>query len=121
MYMVSNLGSTPHSSYSINPIHTRLAELDANTPAIPPEYQEFTNVFSGEKANMLAPHCLYNLQINTKGDVKPFYGPIYSLSQPELMALHKFLDENTQNGFIRPSSSLWESLVLFVKKKDGSL
>ena len=95
MYMVSNLGSTPHSSYSINPIHTKLAKLDANTPAIPPEYQEFANVFSGEKANTLAPHHPYDLQINTKGDVKPFYGPIYSLSQPELMALHEFLDKDT--------------------------
>src|SRR6266850_320902 len=57
----------------------------------------------------------------TKGDMKPFYSPIYSLSQPKLMALHKFLDENTQNGFIRPSSSPWGSPVLFVKKKDGSL
>ena len=93
--MVSNLGSTPHSSYSIKPIHTRSAELDANTPAIPPEYQEFADVFSGEKANKLAHHCPYDLQINTEGDEKPFYGPIYSLSQPELMALCKFLDKNT--------------------------
>src|SRR5260370_28088245 len=54
-YMVSNLGSTLHSSYSINPIHTKSAEPNANTPAIPLEYQEFANVFSREKANMLAP------------------------------------------------------------------
>src|SRR5260370_14288140 len=37
------------------------------------------------------------------------------------MALREFLDENTRNGFIRPSSSPWGSPVLFVKKKDGSL
>src|SRR5260370_33454134 len=120
-YMVSNLGSTPHSGYSINPIHTKSAELDANSPTFPPEYQEFANVFSGEKVNMLAPHHPYDLQINTEGDMKPFYSPIYSLSQPELMALCEFLDENTQNGFIRPSSSPWGSPVLFIKKKDGSL
>src|SRR5260370_1323051 len=110
-YMVSNLGSTLHSGYSIKPIHTKSAELDANSPTFPPEYQEFADVFSGEKVNMLAPHCPYDLQINTEGDAKPFYGPIYSLSQPELTALHEFLDKNTQNGFIRPSP------VLFVKKK----
>src|SRR5260370_2642364 len=120
-YMVSNLGSTPHSSYSINPIHTKSAELDTDSPTFPLEYQEFANAYSGEEVNMLAPHHPYDLQINTKGDAKPFYGPIYSLSQPELMALCKFLDKNTQNGFIRPSSSPWGSLVLFVKKKDGSL
>src|SRR5260370_41105820 len=87
MYMVSNLESTLHSGYSIKPIHTKMAELDADSPTFPPEYQEFADVFSGEKANMLAPHHPYDLQINTEGDAKPFYSPIYSLSQPELTAL----------------------------------
>src|SRR5260370_25152691 len=106
-YMVSNLGSTLHSGYSIKPIHTRSAELGTDTPAIPPEYQEFAAAFSGEKANTLAPHCPYpyDLQINTTGDAKPFYSPIYSLSQPELTALHEFLDKNTQNRSIRPSTT----------------
>ena len=70
---------------------------------------------------MLPPHQPYDLQINTEGDVKPFYGPIYSLSPPELAALQEFLDKNTQNGFIQPSRSPWGSPVLFIKKKDGSL
>ena len=83
----------------------RSAELEADIPPFPPEYQEFADVFSGKKANMLPPHRTFDLQINTKGDTKPFYGPIYSLSQPELTALHEFLDKNTQNGFICPSRS----------------
>ena len=37
------------------------------------------------------------------------------------MALQEFLEEHTQNGFIRPTKSPWGSLVLFLKKKDGSL
>ncbi len=94
-YMVSNPESTPYSGYSIKLIHLRVAELKSDTLAFLPEYQEFTNVFSGEKANTLAPHCPYDLQINVEEDAKPSYGPIYSLSLPELLALHKFLDENT--------------------------
>lgn len=31
------------------------------------------------------------------------------------------LQELLERGFIRPSASSWDTLVLFVKKKDGSL
>ena len=43
------------------------------------------------------------------------------MTPPELVALHKFLDENTWNSFIHPTKSLWGSPVLFIKKKDKSL
>ena len=49
-----------------------------------------------------------------------FQGPIL-LSLIELRELKKQLQELTKSGFIRPSSSLWGALVLFMKKKDGSL
>ncbi len=70
---------------------------------------------------MLAPHWPYDLKINLEEGAKPFHGLIYLLSPPELTAFRKFLEENVQNGFIRPSKSPWGSLVLFIKKKDGSL
>src|SRR5258708_33979685 len=72
---------------------------------IPMEYLEFRNVFSGDKANMLAPHRPYDLKINLEEGAKPFHGPIYSLSPPELSALREFLEENIKNSFIRPSTS----------------
>src|SRR5258705_682952 len=87
---------------------------------IPMEYLEFRNVFSGDKANALAPHRPYDLKINLEEGTKPFHGPIYSLSPPELSTLREFLEENIKNGFIRPSKSPWGSPVLFVKK-DSSL
>ena len=39
----------------------------------------------------------------------------------ELSELKAQLEELLSKGFIRPSVSPWETLVLFVKKKDGSL
>src|SRR5258708_7505376 len=88
---------------------------------IPVDYHKFQDVFSDAKANTLPPHRPYDLQISLEEGVKPFHGPIYSLSPLELMALREFLEEHTWNGFIHPTKSLWGSPVLFVKKKDGSL
>src|SRR5260221_9989332 len=88
---------------------------------IPMEYLEFCDIFFGDKANVLAPHRPYNLKINLEEGAKPFHGPIYSLSPPELSALREFLEENIKNGFICPSKLPWGSPVLFMKKKDSSL
>src|SRR5258707_5173921 len=114
-----------------NPFHTSLDQLEAKATStaqpedtlsrVPQEYHEFHDVFSGEKANVLAPHWPYDLKINLEEGMKLFHGPIYSLLPLELTALREFLEENIRNGFICPSKSPWGSPVLFVKKKDGSL
>src|SRR5258706_6759195 len=114
-----------------NPFHTSPDRLEAKAvltaqpedtlSGVPQEYHEFHNVFSGEKANALAPHWPYDLKINLEEGMKLFHGLIYLLSPPELTALREFLEENVWNGFICPSKSPWGSPVLFVKKKDGSL
>ncbi|GKF64804.1 hypothetical protein Tco_0188252, partial [Tanacetum coccineum] len=44
----------------------------------------------------------------------------YRLAPSEMKELAEQLQELTDKGFIRPSSSPWGALVLFVKKKDGS-
>ena len=47
--------------------------------------------------------------------------PPYRMAPAELKELKEQLKELLDKGFIRPSSSPWGALVLFVKKKDGSL
>src|SRR5260221_5777431 len=96
-----------------NPFHTSPDQLEAKAvltaqpedtlSGVPQEYHEFHNVFSGEKANALAPHWPYDLKINLEEGTKLFHRPIYSLSPPELAALREFLEENIWNGFIHPS------------------
>src|SRR5258705_6164569 len=97
------------------------AQPEDTLSRVPQEYHKFRDVFSGEKANTLAPHRPYDLKINLEEGTKPFHRPIYSLLPLELIVLRKFLEENVQNGFICPSKSPWGSPVLFIKKKDDSL
>jgi len=99
---------------------TKLAEaLDLFN--IPSEYHKFADVFSKTKAEVLLPHRPYNLKINLEEGAQPLVGPIYSLSASEQEALKEFIEENLNTDFIQPTSFLYSTLVLFVKKKDGSL
>jgi hypothetical protein len=45
----------------------------------------------------------------------------YRMSTPQLVELKLQLKEMMDKGYIRPSVSPWGALVLFVKKKDGTL
>lgn len=88
---------------------------------IPEEYHKFANIFSKACSETLAPHWPYNLKIDLEeGAVLP-PGCICSLSQAELLALCKFVNENLNTGFICLSKSAHRVPVLFVKKKDSSL
>jgi len=93
---------------------------EINLSAILEEYHEYTDVFSKSKAETLAPHCPYNLQIDLEKNSHPLVGTIYLLSKFEQEALKEFINENLTNGFIRSMSSPHGAPVLFVKKKDGS-
>ncbi|GJR81159.1 putative reverse transcriptase domain-containing protein [Tanacetum coccineum] len=57
-------------------------------------------------------------------DLIPGAAPVarapYRLALSEMKELSEQLQELSNKGFIRPSSSPWGALVLFVKKKDGS-
>ena len=45
----------------------------------------------------------------------------YRMATAEMKALKEQLQDLLDKGFIRPSTSPWGALVLFVKKKDGTL
>ena len=88
---------------------------------VPKFYHNFADLFSKSKAKNLAPHWDYNLKIEIEEGAKPPLGPIYPLSESELVALQEFIDEHLAMGFIHSSKSPFGAPVLFVKKKDGSL
>jgi len=106
--------------FTIQAKSTTISE-EIDLSAIPKEYHEYANVFSKSKAETLAPHHPYDLQIDLEKDFHPLVGTIYSLFKFEQETLKEFIDKNLTNGFIRSTSSPHSAPVLFVKKKDGSL
>ncbi|GJX47779.1 putative nucleotidyltransferase, ribonuclease H [Tanacetum coccineum] len=63
-------------------------------------------------------------QVEFQIDLVPGAAPVarapYRLAPAEMQELSAQLQELSDRGFIRPSSSPWGAPVLFVKKKDGS-
>uniref|UniRef100_A0A670XUD3 ribonuclease H n=1 Tax=Pseudonaja textilis TaxID=8673 RepID=A0A670XUD3_PSETE len=93
----------------------------ASAVSIPSELSDFSDVFSEQEADQLPPHRVYDCPVDLIPGAPLPKGRLYSLSEPELVALREFLDKNLARGFIRPSSSPLSAPVLFVKKKSGEL
>nr|GEY39808.1 putative reverse transcriptase domain-containing protein [Tanacetum cinerariifolium] len=70
------------------------------------------------------PGILPTRQVEFRIDLVPGAAPVarapYRLAPSEMKELADQLQELTNKGFIRPSSSPWGAPVLFVKKKNGS-
>ena len=85
-----------------------------------PVVSEFFDIFPNELPS-LPPHREVEFGIDLVPGATPISKAPYHLSLAELKELKQQLQELTESGFIRLSTSPWGALVLFVKKKDGSL
>ena len=101
--------------------HEEESEEEKIKQLLPKEYHDFVPLFKKAVTDVLPPHQQYDHNIMLKEGFTLPFGPIYSLSIPELKALREWLDENLSKGFIRASSSPAGAPILFVKKSDGSL
>jgi len=86
-------------SLDIQANSAKLAEA-LNLSNVSSKYHEFADVFSKTKAEILSPHCPYDLKINLEEGAQPPVGPIYSLSASEQEAFKEFIEENLNTGFI---------------------
>nr|GEV69428.1 putative reverse transcriptase domain-containing protein [Tanacetum cinerariifolium] len=84
-----------------------------------PMVQEFSEVFPEELPG-LPPARQVEFQIDLVPGAAPVARAPYRLAPAEMQELSTQLQEHSDKGFIRPSSSQWGAPVLFVKKKDGS-
>ncbi|GJT93598.1 putative reverse transcriptase domain-containing protein [Tanacetum coccineum] len=84
-----------------------------------PVVKEFPDVFP-EDLPGLPPVRQVEFQIDLIPGAAPVARTPYRLAPSEMQELSNQLQELTDRGFIRPSTSPWGAPVLFVKKKDGS-
>nr|GEU74916.1 putative reverse transcriptase domain-containing protein [Tanacetum cinerariifolium] len=108
--------------------HVFLAQISATKEDDKPEgkqvkdvpiVQDFPKVFP-ENLPGLPPARPVEFPINLIPAVAPVAQAPYLLAPFDMKELSEQLQEFSDKGFIRPSSSPWETPVLFVKKKDGS-
>ncbi|GJR95557.1 putative reverse transcriptase domain-containing protein [Tanacetum coccineum] len=84
-----------------------------------PVVQEFPEVFP-EDLPGIPPTRQVEFRIDLVPGATPVARALYRLALSKMKELAEQLQELTDKGFIRPSSSPWGAPVLFVKKKDGS-
>jgi hypothetical protein len=96
-----------------------------NTPEdlnIPPQYRQYSRVFSEEASHEFPPSCIWDHAIELKPNAPAALpGKLIPLSQAEQEELRKFVAEHTKRGTIRPSKSPYKSCFFYIKKKDGKL
>ena len=85
-----------------------------------PILQEFRDVFLDEIPG-LPPKRDIDFTIDLVLGAAPVSKTPYMMSTPEMLELKMQLQELLEKGYVRPSVSPWGALVLFVKKKDGTL
>ncbi len=76
---------------------------------LPPEYQEFLDVFDRAQADKLPPHRSYDHKIELTS--APY----------KLQKVKEYLNENLSKGFITPSKAPYSSPVLFTLKANEDL
>jgi len=97
-------------------------DVSIDTPIMEsvPIVMDFPDVFPADLPGM-PPDRDIDLGIDLLPGTRPISIPPYRMAPIELKELKEQLWELLVKGFIRPSVSPWGALILFVKKKDGSM
>src|SRR5277367_6507527 len=88
---------------------------------VPEDLHEFLDVFNEKQADRFPDSRSWDHKIEMKDGFEPKSFKVYNLTPTEQTELDKFLKENLDKGYIRPSQSPMASPFFFVTKKDGRL
>jgi len=105
---------------------TKKKKIDPRTK-LPKHYWEHLRLFDDTEANKLPPlrgdGVDHKIELTSTDGKKPIapWGPLYNMSQDELLVLRRTLTELLEKNFIRVSNSPAAAPVLFVRKPGGGL
>jgi len=89
---------------------------------LPKEYQRHQKVFSEQKAQQFPKKRSWDHAIDLKPNApSSLPGKVYSLTQPEQVALREFLKKQLEKGYIQLSKSPYATPFFFIKKKSREL
>jgi hypothetical protein len=89
---------------------------------VPEQYQDYKDVFSKEKAKRFPLAREDDHQIKfTENVLKYFKVDVYSLTIDQMTFLRKWLDEELDKGFIRPSKLPYPWPTFLIEKKNSEL
>jgi hypothetical protein len=104
-----------HLAFIVAPMKQAKKNLE-DIPVVCKYLDVFSIVYSG-----LPPQREVEFGIECVPGTNPISKASYRMVSSELKELKEQLQELLDEGFIRPSTSPWGALVLFVKKKHGSM
>jgi len=103
-------------------ISTTLAmKKEASRMDIPPEFRQYSRVFSDEEAQRLPKHRPWDHKIDLLPDKSMRKTSIYRLTPPEKVALKKYITDGLAQGTLRWSEAPDACSFFFINKKDGKL
>src|SRR5258705_1164441 len=94
----------------------KTTELDLATQLVPPEYHDYSSVFSEEEARTLHRRRYVDHAIPVIDGGKPPFGRMYSMSDTDLKELKQWIEDNLSKSFIRASTSSAASPLIIVRR-----
>jgi len=102
-------------------VSTTLAMKEASHMEIPPEFQQYSRVFSDEEAQRLPKHQPWDHKIDLLSNKSMRKTSIYRLTPPEKIALKKYITDGLAQGSLCRSEAPDACSFFFIDKKDGKL
>jgi len=101
-------------------VSTTLAiKKEASQIEIPPEFQQYSQVFSNEEAQQLPKHQPWDHKIDLLPEKSIQKTSIYCLIPPKKVALEKYITDSLTQGSLHWSEALDTCSFFFIDKKDG--